>query len=151
MDRLDIRGALSPILKAVPPSTAPPRADIAPWHVVPATQVISVEHPCVVKNVEKALRMLGGDRELAKVIQRPPEPWPVEVSDTNAGRVGGGWSARRWPSRPAASSRGPAMQAHRNQGYGDEQRPTQDHRPPKDRSEEEEGLLRTVQGRARRS
>ena len=72
MDRLDIREGSTPLLKAVPSLRAPPRADIAPWHVVPTTQVVSVEHPCVVKNVDKALQMLGGDRELAKVIQKPP-------------------------------------------------------------------------------
>ncbi|KIW92686.1 uncharacterized protein Z519_06533 [Cladophialophora bantiana CBS 173.52] len=42
---------------------------IAPWFPVPATPVLSVEHPCIVQNAEKAIRMLGGPTEILQSLE----------------------------------------------------------------------------------
>lgn len=42
---------------------------IAPWHQVPATSIVSVEHPFIVKNIEEGLKTLGGDRAISKVVR----------------------------------------------------------------------------------
>lgn len=39
----------------------------APWLQVPARSVAVVEHPCVVKNLDKGLVSLGGPVKLSKV------------------------------------------------------------------------------------
>lgn len=44
-------------------------ANNAPRLTVPEERIISVEHPCVVKNVEKAIDMLGGSAAIAQVVQ----------------------------------------------------------------------------------
>ncbi|EXJ93626.1 hypothetical protein A1O1_02018 [Capronia coronata CBS 617.96] len=40
----------------------------APWYPVPNTPIISVEHPCIVRNVDKAVEMLGGPKEIAQCL-----------------------------------------------------------------------------------
>ncbi len=48
---------------------------LAPHFPVPDVPIVSVEHPCVVRNLDKAIRMLGGDVEIANSLhhdnQRP--------------------------------------------------------------------------------
>ena len=39
----------------------------APWIDVPATEIVSIEHPGVVKNIGKATESLGGPGNLEKV------------------------------------------------------------------------------------
>jgi general transcription factor 3C polypeptide 5 (transcription factor C subunit 1) len=46
-------------------SDRPRGKKFAPQFPVPDVAIVSVEHPCVVKNVEKAIRMLGHDRDIA--------------------------------------------------------------------------------------
>ncbi|KIX08946.1 uncharacterized protein Z518_00024 [Rhinocladiella mackenziei CBS 650.93] len=41
----------------------------APWYPVPAVPVLSVEHPCIVQNPGRALRMIGGSREVAQGLE----------------------------------------------------------------------------------
>ncbi|KAF3930401.1 hypothetical protein AA313_de0208017 [Arthrobotrys entomopaga] len=38
----------------------------APWYEIPDRQFLTVEHPAVVKNEEKAVRTLGGRKAVAK-------------------------------------------------------------------------------------
>lgn len=45
------------------------RTGNAPRLVVPEENVISVEHPCVVKNVDKAIDMIGGPAAVAQMVQ----------------------------------------------------------------------------------
>lgn len=52
------------------PSNVGLPSGVAPWYRVPATEIVSVEHPCVVKNLDNGLKMLGGDTSLGKVIGR---------------------------------------------------------------------------------
>ena len=37
---------------------------LAPQFPVPDVPIVSVEHPCIIQNVDKAIRMLGGDTEI---------------------------------------------------------------------------------------
>ena len=39
----------------------------APWCEIPNDNVVSVEHPGIVKNVDNAILSLGGDAKLATV------------------------------------------------------------------------------------
>lgn len=45
------------------------RANNAPRLVVPEENIISVEHPCVVKNVGKAIDMIGGPAAITQAVQ----------------------------------------------------------------------------------
>ncbi|KAJ9604669.1 tau 95 subunit of transcription factor TFIIIC [Cladophialophora chaetospira] len=46
-------------------SDVPGKKRLAPRFYVPEVPIVSVEHPCMVQNVDKAIRMLGGDNEIA--------------------------------------------------------------------------------------
>lgn len=39
----------------------------APWYTVPPQDIVSVEHPCVVKNIDKAIDTLQGYAAVSKV------------------------------------------------------------------------------------
>lgn len=39
----------------------------AAWHTVPQRAIVSVEHPCIIKNIDKGLRTLGADTYIHKV------------------------------------------------------------------------------------
>lgn len=39
----------------------------APWYDVPRTSVVSVEHPFIIKNIDKGIVSLGGPDELKDV------------------------------------------------------------------------------------
>jgi len=43
------------------------RVETPPWFYVPSQPIISVEHPCIVKNVDKGIKSLGGEVKLSKV------------------------------------------------------------------------------------
>lgn len=45
------------------------RAGNAPRLVVPEENIISVEHPCIVKNADKAIDMIGGPAAIAQAVQ----------------------------------------------------------------------------------
>src|SRR3954454_8301226 len=49
------------------------RDDVAPWYRVPDKIAVSVEHPCIVKNVDKAIRMLGGSPAIAQILEKDTE------------------------------------------------------------------------------
>lgn len=42
-------------------------ARFAPWYSVPSEAVVSVEHPGIIKNVEKGIQTLGGYTKAEKV------------------------------------------------------------------------------------
>ncbi|PUU75057.1 RNA polymerase III transcription factor IIIC subunit-domain-containing protein [Tuber borchii] len=50
-------------------STAPhqSRGGYAPWHTIPPQKIISIEHPAIIKNVDKAIETLGGAKALKKL------------------------------------------------------------------------------------
>lgn len=41
--------------------------DATPWHSIPSRAMVSVEHPCIVKNIDKGLRTMGEDEDIEKV------------------------------------------------------------------------------------
>lgn len=48
--------------------TAPPaRTAAAPAYDVPQNRIVSVEHPCVVRNFENAVKSLGGEPQIKHV------------------------------------------------------------------------------------
>ena len=44
------------------------KTDEAPRYSIPSARIVSVEHPCIVKNVDKAIDMLGGGKALAETL-----------------------------------------------------------------------------------
>ena len=48
-------------------AAAPNRAETSPWLHVPSQPIIIVEHPCIVKNVDKGIKSLGGEVKLSRV------------------------------------------------------------------------------------
>lgn len=49
------------------PDSRAPSDDVAPIHRVPATRIVTVEHPSIVRNFEKGLKSLGGEAQLKHV------------------------------------------------------------------------------------
>jgi general transcription factor 3C polypeptide 5 (transcription factor C subunit 1) len=47
--------------------------DAAPYFPIPSARIISVEHPCIVKHVDKATQMLGSDKDLAQTVSHDSE------------------------------------------------------------------------------
>ncbi|KAF2090691.1 hypothetical protein K490DRAFT_7768, partial [Saccharata proteae CBS 121410] len=45
-----------------------PDHDVAPWLYVPPYPVVSVEHPCIVKNIDNGIKSLGGGAVLDKFL-----------------------------------------------------------------------------------
>lgn len=41
----------------------------APWYPVPSQDIVCVEHPCIVKNVDKAIDTLQGYAGISEVSQ----------------------------------------------------------------------------------
>jgi general transcription factor 3C polypeptide 5 (transcription factor C subunit 1) len=61
---------------------------------IPDAPIVSIEHPCIVQNVDKAVHMLGGDNEIADSLEpdnekplglkfRPDDPFSREVVSYN--------------------------------------------------------------------
>lgn len=47
--------------------TTDERKEVAPWLLVPQDAVVSIEHPCVVRDVDNGIKSLGGEVKLSKV------------------------------------------------------------------------------------
>ncbi|KAK2794585.1 tau 95 subunit of transcription factor TFIIIC [Onygenales sp. PD_12] len=43
----------------------------APWYPIPAREIVSVEHPCVVKNIDKGIQTLDGSSGISKILNPP--------------------------------------------------------------------------------
>jgi hypothetical protein len=52
--------------------TPPSEQQHAPWLPIPSRAISVVEHPCIVKNVDKGITSLGGPVKLSKVGRRGP-------------------------------------------------------------------------------
>lgn len=39
----------------------------APWLPIPSRAISAVEHPCIIKNIDKGIASLGGPARLSKV------------------------------------------------------------------------------------
>ncbi|EXJ60875.1 hypothetical protein A1O7_05028 [Cladophialophora yegresii CBS 114405] len=66
----------------------------APLSSIPDVPIVAVEHPCIVQNVDRAIRTLGGDREIAEALEndnakplglrfQPDDPTSREVVSYN--------------------------------------------------------------------
>ncbi|KAF2816575.1 uncharacterized protein BDZ99DRAFT_458430 [Mytilinidion resinicola] len=67
----------SPAPDAAPAAAAKRRA---PWLPVPAQPVISVEHPCIIKNLDKGIASLGGDVRLGQFLDSQNSTKTIAVS-----------------------------------------------------------------------
>ncbi|KAI9731905.1 MAG: tau 95 subunit of transcription factor TFIIIC [Cirrosporium novae-zelandiae] len=58
-----------------------PRQNIqeAPWLPVPSKSIVSVEHPCIIKNVDKGIQTLGGSSKLAQTIRAEGKNIPLNL------------------------------------------------------------------------
>ncbi|KAG0132598.1 RNA polymerase III transcription factor IIIC subunit-domain-containing protein [Tuber indicum] len=50
------------------------RSACAPWHTIPPRKIISIEHPAIIKNVDKAIETLGGAKALKKLSETNASP-----------------------------------------------------------------------------
>lgn len=48
-------------------SFASSNTEPAPWLSIPSRAVSAIEHPCIIKNVDKGITSLGGSVKLSKV------------------------------------------------------------------------------------
>ena len=46
--------------------------DAAPWYTIPPRSIVSLEHPFIVKNIEKGIETLGGPSKLRRVSSELP-------------------------------------------------------------------------------
>lgn len=61
-------------------SPAPCQELTATWHRVPDESLVGVEHPCLIKDVRKAIQSLGGERKIAKAMQSEAAQTSIGVS-----------------------------------------------------------------------
>lgn len=53
----------------MPTDTPKPQPTNAPWLSVPNGKTISVEHPCIIKNIDKAVDMIGGASAISQALE----------------------------------------------------------------------------------
>ncbi|KAL9617629.1 MAG: hypothetical protein Q9160_007595 [Pyrenula sp. 1 TL-2023] len=46
-----------------------PESHTAPWYSIQPKQIVTVEHPCLIKNIEKGIQTLGGFTELSQMLK----------------------------------------------------------------------------------
>jgi general transcription factor 3C polypeptide 5 (transcription factor C subunit 1) len=61
-------------------NSIPTPSESAPWYRIPNVRAINVEHPCVVKNVEKAVEMLGGGKAIKSFLRQDHADKPINLS-----------------------------------------------------------------------
>jgi hypothetical protein len=55
-------------------SSANASTELAPWLPIPSRAVSAIEHPCIIKNVDKGITSLGGSVKLGKVRGQAADP-----------------------------------------------------------------------------
>lgn len=73
--------------KSSPSSNYSSSSSHAPWYNVPKRSIVSVEHPFIIRNIEKGLKTLGNSGRLERVCHCLTEGWKY---GTNAASVGPG-------------------------------------------------------------
>lgn len=58
-------------------SSASNNTESAPWLPIPSRAVSAIEHPCIIKNVDKGITSLGGSLRLSKVRGQTEVPHTV--------------------------------------------------------------------------
>ncbi|KAL1850289.1 tau 95 subunit of transcription factor TFIIIC [Paecilomyces lecythidis] len=56
------------------------RERTAPWYTIPSRRIVSVEHPGIVKNVDKAIDTLNGSSGISKILKPPRADTPANVN-----------------------------------------------------------------------
>ena len=55
-------------------SAANANTEPAPWLPIPSRAVSAIEHPCIIKNIDKGITSLGGAVKLSKVRGQAADP-----------------------------------------------------------------------------
>ena len=55
-------------------STSSASTQLAPWLPIPSRAVSAIEHPCIIKNIDKGITSLGGAVKLSKVRGQAADP-----------------------------------------------------------------------------
>ena len=55
-------------------SSANASTQLAPWLPIPSRAVSAIEHPCIIKNIDKGITSLGGAVKLSKVRGQAADP-----------------------------------------------------------------------------
>ncbi|RMZ78744.1 hypothetical protein DV737_g3744, partial [Chaetothyriales sp. CBS 132003] len=59
-------------------------SDAAPAYCIPRRQVVAVEHPCIVRNIDRAIDMLGGAASVKQILAPgPPKPLGLNLQPAN--------------------------------------------------------------------
>lgn len=66
-------GLVSTMNNKLPPSDDRGDDQLAPWLPIPSRAISVVEHPCIVKNIDKGISSLGGPVKLSKVSRKAPK------------------------------------------------------------------------------
>jgi general transcription factor 3C polypeptide 5 (transcription factor C subunit 1) len=61
-------------------NSVPIPSESAPWFRIPNVRAVSVEHPCLVKNVDKAIKMLGGGKAIKTFLHQDHTEKPINLS-----------------------------------------------------------------------
>ena len=114
-------------------------ADEAPWIPVPSQSIVSVEHPYIIRNIEKGLQSLGDQPKRDKVDYFPPLPLSCGIDKS---------VARRKPPRRSSKSIHETGKPHdKTNAFSqrqNQQHPPQNHRPQANGSKTKTRLLRTL-------
>lgn len=72
----------------------------APFYSVPSRRIVSIEHPAIIKNVDKAIDTLQGKTGIIKVCS------PTSSRDHSDSILGSRPAQGGYPGKPCASARG---------------------------------------------
>ncbi|EQL30937.1 hypothetical protein BDFG_06691 [Blastomyces dermatitidis ATCC 26199] len=51
----------------------------APWYSIPAREIVTVEHPCVVKNIDKGIETLSGNGGIPRLLNPPRQDSSINL------------------------------------------------------------------------
>ncbi|KAK3679898.1 tau 95 subunit of transcription factor TFIIIC [Recurvomyces mirabilis] len=57
-----------------------PEAQTAPTYTVPLQRIVSIEHPCIIKNLEKGVKSLGGEAQIKHVLEHKVGDGEIRVN-----------------------------------------------------------------------
>lgn len=68
-------------------STTSSRTSSAPWYLIPEENYIGVEHPGVIRNIDRAIASLGGEQPLGEVITMKPSITDIYTDSRNSSYI----------------------------------------------------------------
>lgn len=51
----------------------------APWYSIPAREIVTVEHPCVVQNIDKGIQTLDGNGGISRASKTSEHPFVLPI------------------------------------------------------------------------